>query len=66
MATLPPAPTLHWAFPFKAMFPPNPPLNSDPACTAFRSFSSSRFLGSAQRLGAGGAGLLHSLGPTQH
>jgi hypothetical protein len=43
---------------------PNPPLNSDPACTAFRSFSSSRFLGSAQRLGAGGAGWLHSLGLT--
>ena len=35
---------------------PNPPLNSDPARTAFRSFSSSRFLGSARRLGAGGAG----------
>ena len=25
--------------------PPNPPLNSDPACIAFRSFSSFRFLG---------------------
>ena len=35
---------------------PNPPLNSDPACIAFRSFSSSRYLGFAQRLGAGGAG----------
>ena len=35
---------------------PNPPLNSDPACIAFRSLSTSRFLGSAQRLGAGGSG----------
>ncbi len=35
---------------------PNLSLNSDPACIAFRSFSSFRFLGSAQRLGAGGAG----------
>jgi len=35
---------------------PNPPLNSDPACIAFRSLSTSRFLGSVQRLGAGGAG----------
>ena len=35
---------------------PNLSLNSDPACVGFRSFSSSRFLGSAQRLGAGGAG----------
>src|SRR5512133_185187 len=35
---------------------PNPALNSDPACIAFRSLSASRFLGSAQRLGAGGAG----------
>jgi len=34
----------------------NPPLNSDPACIVFRSFSSSRFLGFVQRLGAGGAG----------
>ena len=34
--------------------PPNPALNSDPACIAFRSFSSFRFLGSARRLGAGG------------
>jgi hypothetical protein len=41
---------------------PNPPLNSDPACIAFRSLSASRFLGSAQRLGAGGAGYLPSLG----
>ena len=36
---------------------PNPPLNSDPACIALRSLSTSRFLGSAQRLGAGGARL---------
>jgi len=36
---------------------PNPPLNSDPACIVFRSLSSFRFLGSAQRLGAGGARL---------
>jgi hypothetical protein len=35
---------------------PNPPLNSDPAHTVFRSLSASRFLGFAQRLGAGGAG----------
>jgi hypothetical protein len=35
---------------------PNPPLNSDPACIAFRSLSALRFLGSVQRLGAGGAG----------
>jgi hypothetical protein len=35
---------------------PNPPLNSDPACIAFRSLSASRFLGSAHRLSAGGAG----------
>jgi len=35
---------------------PNPPLNSDPADIAFRSFSSFRFLGFAQRLGAGVAG----------
>ncbi len=35
---------------------PNPPLNSDPACIALRSLSTSCFLGSAQRLGAGGAG----------
>ncbi len=35
---------------------PNPPLNSDPACIAFRSLSSTRFLGFVQRLGAGGAG----------
>ena len=41
---------------------PNPPLNSDPACIVFRSLSASRFLGFAQRLGAGGAGELHSLG----
>jgi len=42
--------------------PPNLPLNSDPACIAFRSLSSSRFPGSAHRLGAGGAGYLPSLG----
>jgi len=35
---------------------PNPPLNSDPACIVIRSFSSTGFLGSVQRLGAGGAG----------
>ena len=32
------------------------PLNSDPACIVFRSFSSFVFLGFVQRLGAGGAG----------
>ena len=36
--------------------PPNLPLNSVPACIAFRSLSASRFLGSVLRLGAGGAG----------
>jgi len=41
---------------------PNPPLHSDPACIAFRSLSASRFLGFVQRLGAGGAGELLSLG----
>jgi hypothetical protein len=35
---------------------PNPPLNSDPACFVFRSFSCSVFLGFVQRLGAGVAG----------
>jgi len=35
---------------------PNPQLNSDPACIASRSLSTSRYLGSAQCLGAGGAG----------
>ncbi len=35
---------------------PNLSLNPDPACIAFRSISTSRFLGSAQCLGAGGAG----------
>ncbi len=35
---------------------PNLPLNPDPAYLAFRSFSSSRLLGFAPRLGAGGAG----------
>lgn len=34
---------------------PNPPLNSDPICTASRSLPTSRFLGSVHRLGAGGA-----------
>ena len=43
-------------------YAPNPPLNSDPACIVFRSFSSPCFLGSAQRLGAGGAGSLPSIG----
>jgi len=32
---------------------PNPPLKSDPACIAFRSLSTSRYPGSAHRLGAG-------------
>ena len=32
---------------------PNPPLKSDPACIAFRSLSTYRYLGSAHRLGAG-------------
>ena len=41
---------------------PNPTLHSDPACIAFRSLSASRFLGFVQRLGAGVAGELHSLG----
>ena len=41
---------------------PNPALHSDPACIAFRSLSSFRFLGFVQRLGAGGAGELQSLG----
>jgi len=41
---------------------PNRALHSDPACIAFRSLSATRFLGFAQRLGAGGAGELHSLG----
>ena len=41
---------------------PNLPLNSDPACIAFRSLSAFRYPGFAQRLGAGGAGELHSLG----
>jgi hypothetical protein len=56
MASLPPAPTLHWVFPFKVMLPPNLPLNLDPARIDFRSFCFSRFLGFVQRLGAGGAG----------
>jgi len=41
---------------------PNLSLNSDPACIVFHSFSTFRFLGFAQRLGAGGAGYLPSLG----
>jgi len=41
---------------------PNPALHSDPACIVFRSLSASRFLDFVQRLGAGGAGELHSLG----
>ncbi len=44
---------------------PNPPLKSDPACRAFRSLSTFRFLGFVQRLGAGGAGELHALGLSQ-
>src|SRR5450631_3786771 len=40
----------------------NSALNSDPACIVFRSLSTSCYLGSAQRLGAGGAGKLRSLG----
>jgi hypothetical protein len=35
---------------------PNPPLNPDPTCIAFRSLSLFCFLGFAQRLGAGGSG----------
>jgi hypothetical protein len=41
---------------------PNLSLKSDPACIAFRSFSSFVYLGFASRLGAGVAGELHSLG----
>ena len=40
---------------------PNLPLNSDLAVILFRSLSSFRFLGSAQGLGAGGAGSRQSL-----
>jgi len=36
--------------------PPNPRLNSDPTCIAFRSLSTFCYLGFVQRLGAGGAG----------
>ena len=43
--------------------PPNLSLNPDPACIAFRSFSTSRFLGFAQRLGAGGARLASFVRP---
>jgi hypothetical protein len=32
---------------------PNPPLKSDPASIAFHSLSTSRYLGSVHRLGAG-------------
>ena len=35
---------------------PNLSLKSDPACIAFRSLSTSRYLGFVQRLGAGVAG----------
>jgi len=35
---------------------PNLQLNSDPACIAFRSLSTFRYLSFAHRLGAGGAG----------
>ena len=41
---------------------PNPPLHSGPACIASRSLSTSCYLGFVQRLGAGGAGELQSLG----
>ena len=41
---------------------PNPSLHSDPVCFALRPLSMSRFLGSARRLGAGGAGWLCLLG----
>jgi len=34
---------------------PNLALKSDPACIAFRSLSTSRYLGFVHRLGAGGA-----------
>ena len=48
-----------WAYPFALADPPiargapNLSLKSDPACIAFRSLSTSRYLGSAHRLGAG-------------
>jgi hypothetical protein len=41
---------------------PNPALHSDPACIAFRSLSTSCYLGFVHRLGAGGAGELLPLG----
>ena len=41
---------------FQGFGVPNLPLNSDPACIAFRSLSSPCFLGFVQRLGAGVAG----------
>lgn len=41
---------------------PNPALHSDPACIAFPSLSATCYPGFVQRLGAGGAGELHSLG----
>jgi hypothetical protein len=43
---------------------PNLSLKSDCVCIAFHSLSSFRYLGSAHRLGAGGAGELPSLGAT--
>ena len=43
---------------------PNPSLESDPACLAFRNLSSPCLLGFVQRLGAGGAGQLPSSGGT--
>ena len=49
--------------PISAHMRPNPPLKSDPACIAFRSLSTSRFLGSAQRFGAGGARLASFVRP---
>ena len=42
--------------PTKIQATPNLSLNSDPACIVWRALSSSRYLGFAQRLGAGGAG----------
>lgn len=44
---------------------PDPQLNSDPAWLAFRFLSTFRFLGSAPRLGAGGAAQPPSPGPDQ-
>jgi hypothetical protein len=42
---------------------PNLALNPDPACIAFRSLSTTRFLGFVQRLGAGGARLASFVRP---